>query len=541
MSSSATNNDAISLFNQSDTVIPSYFEMQATINAVKPIGGVKANAFLIFDFQNENDFKFAGLDVSTNKLVIGHRVSGGWSYDAWSNYQLKAGNDYVVLLGVNDTTATITLGTTSLSYTFAPRVDNIGLRHGMNDGLVGVGAYTASAQIDNIVVQAPPGMITRDIKVDFTANSPESLLFGTPLSGTWRVDSSGRFVGNTTTSTTAIDFITIGQLPITAGSLLNITTTFRTGGRGGIVFDYQGPGAYKYAVLSVDVGKLLLGHVQNGFDIVDASYAVSKLSANSDSTLSVILRAGVVNVALNGSVVVSKVYNEPTTAGLFGLIGYKGATSGQTSFLNVEAKTDEGAYAVLSPLTAASAPTQPTNGPAVSPADVRIALKAAEQRWQASGLLDDRMLAALGTIQFEVADLPGLMLGQTVADTILIDPTAAGFGWFIDTTPLRDEEFTVRSVDEMRLALDASPATGRMDLLTVVMHELGHVLGLEDLDEAEHPGALMDGTLEPGIRRLPTGLASPPEIASPVQLAVPVQDVSRGLGVAHRRPDLGDW
>jgi hypothetical protein len=43
--------DAISLFNQADTVIPSYFEMQATINALKPVSGTKANAFLIFDYQ----------------------------------------------------------------------------------------------------------------------------------------------------------------------------------------------------------------------------------------------------------------------------------------------------------------------------------------------------------------------------------------------------------------------------------------------------------------------------------------------------------
>ena len=36
---STAGGDAISLFNQADTVIPVYFEMQATINAVKPTGG----------------------------------------------------------------------------------------------------------------------------------------------------------------------------------------------------------------------------------------------------------------------------------------------------------------------------------------------------------------------------------------------------------------------------------------------------------------------------------------------------------------------
>jgi hypothetical protein len=39
-----------------------------------------------------------------------------------------------------------------------------------------------------------------------------------------------------------------------------------------------------------------------------------------------------------------------------------------------------------------------------------------------------------------------------------------------------------------------------MDLLTVVMHELGHVLGFEDLDP--NAGSLMSGTLEASKRRL---------------------------------------
>jgi hypothetical protein len=39
-----------------------------------------------------------------------------------------------------------------------------------------------------------------------------------------------------------------------------------------------------------------------------------------------------------------------------------------------------------------------------------------------------------------------------------------------------------------------------MDLLTVVMHELGHELGLPDLDAAAHPGDVMAEGLAPGVR-----------------------------------------
>ena len=42
-----------------------------------------------------------------------------------------------------------------------------------------------------------------------------------------------------------------------------------------------------------------------------------------------------------------------------------------------------------------------------------------------------------------------------------------------------------------------------MDLLTAVMHELGHVLGHDDLDAASHPTDLMSESLSVGIRHAP--------------------------------------
>lgn len=47
-------------------------------------------------------------------------------------------------------------------------------------------------------------------------------------------------------------------------------------------------------------------------------------------------------------------------------------------------------------------------------------------------------------------------------------------------------------------------AAGREDLLTVVIHELGHVLGLSDLDPTAFPDDPMAETLAAGVRRLPS-------------------------------------
>ncbi len=97
----------------------------------------------------------------------------------------------------------------------------------------------------------------------------------------------------------------------------------------------------------------------------------------------------------------------------------------------------------------------------------------------------------MATLQVEVGNLPQDKLGVTIGNQILIDSSAAGRGWFVDPTP------------------SASPTSGRMDLLTVVEHELGHVLGLDDLNGNGHAGGLMDELLDTGVRRLVFGLDLP--------------------------------
>ena len=71
----------------------------------------------------------------------------------------------------------------------------------------------------------------------------------------------------------------------------------------------------------------------------------------------------------------------------------------------------------------------------------------------------------LGDVQVTIGDLSGDALGATFGNTIVIDVNAAGYGWFVDATPGDNSEF-----------LNGSGPSG-MDLLTVVMHEMGHVLG----------------------------------------------------------------
>ena len=140
--------------------------------------------------------------------------------------------------------------------------------------------------------------------------------------------------------------------------------------------------------------------------------------------------------------------------------------------------------------------------------------------------------AGFDRIDVKFENLPGMQIAEarpaTLSSTpqIIIDTDGAGLGWFIDTTPDTNEEF----------ASDSLAAT-RFDLLTVLTHEIGHLLGFgagfemfdgrvqseghtpylsngamrwylndsyTELDPTKHGYAVMAATISPGVRRYPS-------------------------------------
>jgi len=336
--------DAVSVF-YVDTYIPSYFEMSATIRAVKPVAGYNANAYLIFDYQCSNDFKFAGINVSTSKLEIGYRDASGWHVVVQTPYTgaLKADTDYNVFLALNGSTATLIVNSRiTLNYTFALRVDEYGYEHFLNEGMVGLGANNANGQIDNVLVRRIAPETTLEKTVEFTSGDASDQavfndLFQVPVIGSWQMTTDSRYVGTTETGGLAIDLV---NLQVAPASVLELNALFNTATQGGFVFDYYGPEDFKFVTLSVKAGEVVIGHSTTRTGLVIDASRTAILSASSDYKMGVTLAGTTVSVTINEQATISYAYNALVTDGEFGLL----ARDSAVSFDTFTVRTDDSAY-----------------------------------------------------------------------------------------------------------------------------------------------------------------------------------------------------
>ena len=173
---------------------------------------------------------------------------------------------------------------------------------------------------------------------------------------------------------------------------------------------------------------------------------------------------------------------------------------GSNGFVIADAVRVEYLSAAYPELAAAGPAANPTST-VLNAADLDATAAAAVARWQQAGLTAAQQ-SALNGIVFTITDLPGAMLGGETEATIFVDANAAGYGWYVDSTPADDAEFGLTIASTELGATDPVAAT-QMDLLTVLMHEIGHRLGLDDVSLIDNAHGLMAESLNVGIRRLP--------------------------------------
>jgi hypothetical protein len=491
--------DAVSVFHVGD-YLPAYFEVAATINAGKPTAGLKSNSYLIFDYQSQTDFKFAGVNISTDKLEMGHRDATGWHFDVQTPAQLRPDTDYEVLLAVNGLTAILVIDNQQVfSHAFAPRIDEDGFTHGLNAGMVGIGAYDSVSRIDNVAVQVLRPEITFEDTEDFSDGIADLL---TGLStGTWAV-SGGRLDG---APSAGEDFALRGyDLSVGANSTLQLEARLSSGAFGGLFFDYYGEHDYKFAAIAPGSGQVVIGHWSRGSSVQIDAVADVPFATGADIDLRVSLKGTTASVSVNGHELVGHVFNAVVVDGDFGLLSRDGASS----FDAVEMRTDDPAFAELASAenlqAARAAESSIATALVVDDAMLESMVDEAIRRWDRALALDEDVLADLSGLSFQIADLNGLILGSTDNGTIWIDRDAAGHGWFIDDTPEDDAEYREDGADGALSALAASNAAGAMDLLSVVTHEIGHALGFDT-------HALLGDTLDAGERVLPAAVPTSTE------------------------------
>jgi subtilisin family serine protease len=277
-----------------ETPLPEAVELEATLYAEEGrlvlfglvLRDYLTNAFLVFDYQSLDDFKFAGADMDGDRWVIGHRDSAGWTIDAFFSQTLSAATDYAVRLTIA-AGGQVTLmagGATVLVHAFGESV---------TDGSLGVGSRNALARFDNVAAQQAnsptPGALP--LLEDFDDGAADHLQRHSGLASV----SGGEYHVTPLTGGDAVSTLLVSDpLP----QHLEIEASFNadpvTAGRfsnGFLIFDYHGPADFKFAGAYVGGDQWLIGRRNASGWIIDASVAAT-IEALTDYHLQLTIEAG---------------------------------------------------------------------------------------------------------------------------------------------------------------------------------------------------------------------------------------------------------
>jgi hypothetical protein len=141
------------------------------------------------------------------------------------------------------------------------------------------------------------------------------------------------------------------------------------------------------------------------------------------------------------------------------------------------------------------APGVGPGAPALSDGELQTAVQEALGLLRSDGV-SPALVRALASANYSVGALPTGVLGLTFVQTnqVIISPDASGYGWYTDDSA-SDPDFGLSGT-----ALPGSQAAGHEDLLTAVLHEMGHLAGQPDVPDGSAGAHLMDDVLPLGVR-----------------------------------------
>ncbi|MCI0376699.1 MAG: S8 family serine peptidase [Gemmataceae bacterium] len=328
----AAGQDAISTLSLTNP-LPANLDLQATINADAATTGFLSNAFVIFDYQNATDFKFAGAYAGTDEWLIGHRNATGWVTDATATAPIDALTDYRLRVTI-ESDSTVTLfanGIPRVSFTYA------GV---LTDGMIGVGTRTALSRFDDVEFKelAAPGAPTPGtlpVSEDFQDGVADHLQL---RAGEWAVF-GGKFivapdVGQDGVSTLLLSHALPANLEVRATiNAEDATAQFLSNAF--ILFDYVGPTDFKFAGAYTGSDQWLIGHRDATGWVTDA-FVSAPINASTDYQIRLVVENGTMaTLFVNGVPYLAREYTGSLTDGQVGL-GTRNAISRFDDFAALE-------------------------------------------------------------------------------------------------------------------------------------------------------------------------------------------------------------
>ncbi len=291
-----------------------------------PLTNHLTNGYIVYDYTDTDNFKFAGADIHAGLWVLGQRVAGSWQIDSQLAEAILPDVQYDLrLLIENDTqVALIVDGVQKLTTDYGSSVIL---------GGVGVAARDGTSHFDDLLVQqyVTPVPTTLPLEEDLRDGLAENFR---PELGAWVVD-QGRYEGIAGQFHDAVSLVQFSDpLPTNLQILTTLNANDATDGKlsnGFTIFDYQNPSDFKFAGAYVGADYWLIGHrTADGW--VEYATLTETIDPLTDYALEVRLEGQSATVIVDGQTKLSHTFDDLLTDGNVGF----GTSRAQARLDNIE-------------------------------------------------------------------------------------------------------------------------------------------------------------------------------------------------------------